>query len=52
MGIILPVILSCSQANILVARVYSKDLPQKYEAELVNELKAIAPKACQWRLPR
>jgi hypothetical protein len=48
--IALPLVLSCSQANILMIRIYGKDYPPKIERELFREIKDLSPKWCEWRL--
>lgn len=43
------VLLNCSQANILISRVISHNLPPKQEASLIREVKSVTTKNCQWR---
>jgi len=46
----LPLVLTCTQANILMARVYAKNYPSNIEQELFHEIRDLSPEKCEWRI--
>jgi hypothetical protein len=43
------IFLNCQQANTLIARVIANKLPPSQEAALIQEIKSVSPKHCEWR---
>jgi hypothetical protein len=42
--------LTCAQANTLIARLIAHKLPPQQETALIQEIKMISPKKCEWRM--
>ena len=42
------IILTCFQANVAISRIGSNRLPLETRLDLIEQIKSISPKTCEW----
>jgi hypothetical protein len=49
MDLLLPIVLTCAQASVIVDRLHRYDMPRDTRNHLVWEVRQVAPASCRFR---